>query len=996
MRCGNEQMVRIFLTAAVAFTFTTSSLAQQTDWQHQGTFHIVTTPEGANLPGSATVENFPLLVRLDKDFFNFDQANKDGSDIRFFLDKEELAYEIESWDPINQTAAIWVRIPSIRGNSIQPVSMRWGNKLAKPASDGAKVFNESNGYLGVIHMNSSLEDVVGNLQCTDRNTSESAGIIGQARKLAGAQGIFCGDKIQTLPTGSEPHSTEAWFRATEPNTRVVGWGNEQGQGKVVMEYRSPPHVRMDCYFSDGNVNSNGRIQSNQWVHVVHTYQKGNARIYINGRLDGVNQSSGSTLDIQRPARMWIGGWYNNYNFVGNIDEVRISSVTRSPEWIKLQYENQKPMQTLLGHLVRKSENFSLSKESVSVNEGESVIVSANDGGAIKTYWILKDSEGEEVVEVDRSTFTFRAERTTGDQVATLKFRAVYKLDVKELEVPIQIRECIPEPKFSLTAPAVWNGRSSIVLRPKISNLKILKENKIDALNFSWKADGLAVIKKTSPGQLELRRAQNSGKLRVTLSIDNGGTPVTQSVEIDVKQPTTDKWVTRAPGKNEKPADNQFYARSKDNWGMLHFNGKTDDPADAVFLKIFADDKLYTDLSKQLDSNKEYRFSVKLKPGLIKYRVEFGSVMDGKSKLLYQAKNIVCGDAYIIQGQSNAEAFDGGRAVNAFKSEWVRSFGSPQADEKRARTKSWGNAVSFDRDGWDHQVGYWGMELAKQIIERHQVPVCLINGAKGGTRIDQHQKNEIEPTDVQSIYGRLLWRVQQARLTHGIRAVIWHQGENDQGAAGPTGGFGWEDYQDYFIELAADWKEDFPNIENYYLFQIWPKACSMGTNGSDDRLREVQRQLAKQFSNLHVMSTLGIRPGGGCHYPAEGYAKIGQLIYPLIARDFYGAKSEQSITPPNLIRAALSGDKKDQVVLTFDQKMAWNDSSKDLFYCGMKSLKILSGKALGNTITLQLATPPSKSKLTYVFGNHWNERKNPLRGANGIAALSFCDAPLAIN
>ena len=161
-------------------------------------------------------------------------------------------------------------------------------------------------------------------------------------------------------------------------------------------------------------------------------------------------------------------------------------------------------------------------------------------------------------------------------------------------------------------------------------------------------------------------------------------------------------------------------------------------------------------------------------------------------------------------------------------------------------------------------------------------------------------------------------------------------------------------------------------------------------------KETNVQDQKQFSNLHVMSTLGIRPGGGCHYPAEGYAKIGQLIYPLIARDFYGAKSEQSITPPNLIRAALSGDKQDQVVLTFDQKMAWNDSSKDLFYCGMKSLKILSGKALGNTITLQLATPPSKSKLTYVFGNHWNERKNPLRGANGIAALSFCDAPLAIN
>ena len=42
-----------------------------------------------------------------------------------------------------------------------------------------------------------------------------------------------------------------------------------------------------------------------------------------------------------PSRLWIGGWYHNYNFVGDIDEVRISKVARSADWIRLQYENQK-------------------------------------------------------------------------------------------------------------------------------------------------------------------------------------------------------------------------------------------------------------------------------------------------------------------------------------------------------------------------------------------------------------------------------------------------------------------------------------------------------------------------------------------------------------------------------------------------------------------------------------------------------------------------------
>ena len=140
----------------------------------------------------------------------------------------------------------------------------------------------------------------------------------------------------------------------------------------------------------------------------------------------------------------------------------------------------------------------------------------------------------------------------------------------------------------------------------------------------------------------------------------------------------------------------------------------------------------------------------------------------------------------------------------------------------------------DRNGGKAQIGYWGMELARRLVESQKMPICIINGAVGGTRIDQHQRNAADPTDVTTIYGRLLWRVQQAKLTHGIRGVLWHQGENDQGADGPTGGYGWETYRQYFVDLAAGWKQDYPNIQHYYVFQIWPKACAMGINGSDNQ------------------------------------------------------------------------------------------------------------------------------------------------------------------
>ena len=56
------------------------------------------------------------------------------------------------------------------------------------------------------------------------------------------------------------------------------------------------------------------------------------------------------------------------------------------------------------------------------------------------------------------------------------------------------------------------------------------------------------------------------------------------------------------------------------------------------------------------------------------------------------------------------------------------------------------------------------------------------------------------------------------------AVFWHQGEQDQGSGGPDGDYDYKFYQQYFVDISAAWKQDFPNLRNYYIFQIWPAAC----------------------------------------------------------------------------------------------------------------------------------------------------------------------------
>jgi hypothetical protein len=310
----------------------------------------------------------------------------------------------------------------------------------------------------------------------------------------------------------------------------------------------------------------------EWVHVADVYQRGDARIYVNGVLDSASKGQGTPLNMRSPARLWLGGWYDHYNFVGDLDEVRVSKVARSADWIRLQCENQKPMQTLVGPVVEPGSSFAVSPERLRVVESGSATVTAQAGGAQKWYWILQRNGRESVVGVDRLTFRFEAGRVTGDEIATLRFKAVQADGVNTKAIPIRIQEAIPDPMLTLEAPANWDGRETIEVMPVISNQAAMQAKGVGELNYTWNASGLATIREVTPDKLILRRAQNSGQLSVALALSNGGTATTQTTKIMVREPKQDAWVQRSPSGDEKPEDNQFFPRDDQNEGTLHCNG----------------------------------------------------------------------------------------------------------------------------------------------------------------------------------------------------------------------------------------------------------------------------------------------------------------------------------------------------------------------------------------------------------------------------------------
>jgi len=979
-------------------------------WKYSASLVLLTTPEGADLPASAQVVDFPVLVRLNKNNFDFTQAKPDGADIRFSTSAGlPMPYQIEEWNASGGSASVWVLVPQIAGHARQEIKMYWGKSDGASESRASSVFKDANGFVTVMHMNETLTDELGTIKPVDVGTTLSAGMIGKSRHMNVGQGVNCGDNIAGYPRGTNAFTSECWFRAEQGGAGIICWGRyatrlngNSGDGNLVdLAFGAP--AKLSWSSDGGGYAAAATVPAlKQWYHVAATYEDRMSKIFVDGKLEGSNK--GGLMSMYTNIYMRIGGSPGGLTFAGDIDEVRVSSVARSADWMRLAYENQKAFQTLVGPPIQKGADFSVSPSSVKMKEGAVVKLTAKAGGAQKLYWVRMDGSRETLLAVDQFTFDYAAGRVVGDQSFVIRLNAVYPNEVKTKDIPVQVQETLSDPVFTLKpSTKKWDGRTAMNVVPDISNWRALQDKGVTNLNYAWSVEGIAVSKEITPGTLKLLRAQGSGPMNVTLVLDNGGAPITNATLITVQEPKNEAWVVRTPGKDEKPVENQFYARDDKNEGTLVYNGTLNQAADSVFLKLYADDKLIKTETQKPAADKSYAFTMKLRPGLIKYKVEFGTKTGTAETMIQTVTNLVCGDAYIIDGQSNAVADDG---TVKYSSEWIRCFGTMGGGS----SGGWGNAKA---SGGDHRIGAWGVLLSSNLVARHKMPICMINDAVGGTMVCQHLANPTNHFDTTggpysnpyNIYGNLLSRVTEAKLTHGIRGVLWHQGEADQGSGAPTGDYNYKSYQQFFVDISMDWKKDMPNIQHYYIFQVWPSGGNI-MSASSDLVREAQRTLPRLYSNMEVMSTVGC-PGfdvGAWHpYPTSaieawrpstviGYAALAALITPLVERDNYGVLAE--VTAPDLKKARFTSASHDKIEMVFGQPVIWGDSVKGNLYLDRTAGKIVSGKAEGNTIILQLDGVSTNKTIDYVLSQHFDGNKtNLIYGANGIAALTFAGVPI---
>lgn len=377
----------------------------------------------------------------------------------------------------------------------------------------------------------------------------------------------------------------------------------------------------------------------------------------------------------------------------------------------------------------------------------------------------------------------------------------------------------------------------------------------------------------------------------------------------------------------------------------------------------------------------FEIDVPIPAELLSHDVQLVAAVGDVEVPLAEVADLVAGDIYLLNGQSNAFAAMYNGDANVNQTPFLRSFGINSTDGgTTAADVSWYPAQG-NGAGTAGGIGQWAIRMANVLSEAHQVPIAVVNGSLGGQPIGYFQRNDADPTDLGTNYGRLLHRMRAAGIDQSVRAILWYQGESD----GPA----WDVHQAGFEALLADWAEDYPDPEHIYVTQI-----RAGCGGDLVRTQEFQRTLPDAMELVSVMSTTGLDGHDGCHYAYEnGYAVLGERYAALLGRDLYGETPDHDVQPPNPSSASLDNGGT-EVVITLrnaSEPMVFDAGAEADFRLEGSAVTVVGGTAQAGEVRLMLSGDATGATgvtyLGHVLAGPW------VASEAGLGMLTFWNLAL---
>ena len=312
-----------------------------------------------NSAQSSSLTDFPAAVLLNPSRFNY--ANASTSDIRF-VDSDNvsvLEHEVEDWNEYGATVAtttIWVKVPSIDTTGTDYIWMYYGAPENSTSSNATTTGVWDDNFVMVQHLqegdstaanfykDSTSNGNDGTLTDTSGGTTAATGQVDGAVDFEGdADYIGCGSDSSLDITNVT--TLEMWVKLNASgagtNRDMINkyWNDYSieigGTNKFTVSYRNQLDTQYSVIDTVATTDSN-------WHHIAGVIDSGgNVVLYVDGVQRNSAAFTGTSIssDPTQILSIGAGGNANNYWFKGQIDDVRISNVTRSADWVAFEYCN---------------------------------------------------------------------------------------------------------------------------------------------------------------------------------------------------------------------------------------------------------------------------------------------------------------------------------------------------------------------------------------------------------------------------------------------------------------------------------------------------------------------------------------------------------------------------------------------------------------------------------------------------------------------------------
>jgi len=310
---------------------------------------------------SADLTNFPVWVYESSDS---DLVGFAAEDIAFFAsdNSTQLNHEIEVFNSSTGEIGAWVNVTSVSSSTDTVFYMYYGDSDSSSEENPAGVWDGH--YVLVLHMNGTGSTVYdstsygndGTKGGTSGTPSQTTGKLGYAQQFVAAneQYINCGHDSSLGLSGTEDFTLECWFKSDNGNSeKIISKDNTSTpiRGWYWGTYGSTDKMRFYAsQVNDGSTKndfqslSTDDVTDNQWHYGVLKIDwdgdgSNDVFYYHDGSLQGDEAFTISQINPNADMNDLYIGIHQSLTdeFDGIIDEVRISDIARSADWISTCY-----------------------------------------------------------------------------------------------------------------------------------------------------------------------------------------------------------------------------------------------------------------------------------------------------------------------------------------------------------------------------------------------------------------------------------------------------------------------------------------------------------------------------------------------------------------------------------------------------------------------------------------------------------------------------------